>query len=60
MLIPLLGMTRLVSRDPRPMCDRVTRAIRAVKHADLVTEHMLDHLSQLGGISGQLVAVSVD
>lgn len=61
MLVPLLGLDRLVSRDPRPLRpDRVTRAIRSVKHASQVTDDMLDDLRMIGGVSAQLVCLSVD
>ena len=60
-LVPLLGLGRLVSRDPRPLRpDRVTRAIRAVKHAPKVTDDMLADLRAVGGVSAQLVCLSVD
>lgn len=61
MLLPILGLGRLVSRDPRPLRpDHVTRAIRAVKHAEKVTDDMLNDLSRIGGVSAQLVGLAVD
>lgn len=61
MLLPILGLGRLVSRDPRPLRpDHVTRAIRAVKHAEKVTDDMLNDLSRIGGVSAQLVGMAVD
>lgn len=61
MLLPIFGIGRLVSRDPRPLrSDKVTRAIKFLKHADHVTPLMLSDLRAIGGVSAQLVGVGVD